>query len=137
MKTFANRLALLAATAAVATTMAYGQNQMKAEIPFPFQARGMTLPAGSYTITADESHGGAAVIMIYNSGTKKTVLTLPHGATAAPNKPVRPRMTFLCTDGNCALSQVWMINAGFQYTVHPRSAREQVTSIPLRAASAE
>ena len=50
MKTLVNRIVMVAASAMVLGTLAFGQTEMKAQIPFPFRTSMSTLPAGEYTV---------------------------------------------------------------------------------------
>jgi hypothetical protein len=96
---------ILAAAAVAAVTTVSAQN-MKAEIPFPFQAVGARMQPGTYSLRFSNS-GAAAVLSIYNEDTRKSILALPRVATS-PARPtyVNPVLTFACTDNHCVLSSL-------------------------------
>jgi hypothetical protein len=105
MKRTAYRVMILAAAAVAAVTTVSAQN-MKAEIPFPFQAVGARMQPGSYSIQFTNT-GSTAVLSIYNQDTRKGILALPRVANS-PTRPayVNPVLTFACTDGHCVLSSL-------------------------------
>ena len=105
MKRTALRVMILAAAAVAAVTTVSAQN-LKAEIPFPFQAVGARMQPGTYWITLDRS-GGTLVVRRYNADSRKSILALPLTANS-PAKPrvANPAVTFACTGAHCVLSSL-------------------------------
>src|SRR5271154_861897 len=104
MKTLANRLIMLAASAALLGTTAYGQTQMKAEIPFAFRIANETLPAGSYVIYR-QSLGVMTRMILENVASHHTVYAV--GAFVdSYDRPSHPSAAFVCVNGGCSLSAI-------------------------------
>jgi len=103
MKRTAFRVMILAAAAVAAVTTASAQN-MKAEIPFPFQAVGARMPAGTYWVILNQT-GAGPMFRLYNADSRNSVLALPR-VSHSPARPeyVNPVLSFACTDGRCVLS---------------------------------
>lgn len=60
-KTSISRIAMMAAGAMVLGTMAYGQTNRKANVPFAFRTAMGALPAGEYTVEQGATFGGTPV----------------------------------------------------------------------------
>jgi len=102
-------LNLLLATAAVlaASTMASAQT-IKADIPFPFRAAGVTMTPGSYELTRFSlSH---QLLELRDLNRNKTIVLsagIPQDAPLAWTTAGRPMLSFTCGDNGCALTRVW------------------------------
>jgi hypothetical protein len=140
LKTLVSRIVTLAAGAMVLGTLAFGQTEMKATIPFPFRTAISTLPAGDYTVIRFSTVNGSPMVRMQNRSTMKTVI-VPGGLTDNW-KAGNPSVTFRCTDeGNCALSGIRTPYSAVSYAMgHNKSARDKegaVVVIPLRAVNAD
>ena len=105
MKQTVFRVMILAAAAVAAVTTVSAQN-LKAEIPFPFQAAGAHMQPGAYMIRFNQT-GSGTVVQIYNQDNHAGVLALPRVASA-PARPeyAKPVLTFACTGSHCVLSSL-------------------------------
>ena len=98
---------MMLATAAlmVASTAASAQT-MKANIPFRFEAAGKMLPAGTYTVSAQDAQ---ARFQLRNTGTGNSVM-LSSSISADPESQWRRQaggiLQFACAD-TCELRTVW------------------------------
>ena len=92
-----------AAIAAVATASAEG---LKAEIPFPFEAAGARMQAGTYSVALNNRGGGYSV-KVSNVETRKSVIAVSHVASAPWDlRESNPVLTFTCTASRCVLSSI-------------------------------
>ena len=134
MKTLANRLVMFAASAAALGTMAYGQPQMKAEIPFAFSVGSASLPPGSYLFYR-QSLGAVTKMVLENTASHHMVFAV--GAYVdSHDRPSHPSAVFVCVNGGCSLSAIKTDNGTLNYAAPHKAAREQgalgsVVSIPL------
>lgn len=131
------RTTILAAAAFAAVTTASAQG-MKAEIPFSFDAVGTRMQPGAYWITLNNS-GSGATVRIYNSDTRKSILTLPHLASM-PARPeyATPTLTFACTEGHCVLTSLRNEHASVYRFSGPKVGKNaRVATIALRSDRAE
>jgi hypothetical protein len=96
-------IAAAAAMAAVATASAEG---LKAEIPFPFEAAGARMQAGTYWVSLNTRSNGPAV-QISNVDTRKSVLALSYvNSSPSTLRESEPVLTFTCTSARCVLSSI-------------------------------
>jgi hypothetical protein len=131
MKSITNRFFLFAATAVFFGTTAFGQNPMKADVPFAFSIPGGAgEAAGNYVINLD-TNGGGKVLRLYNVDTHHSAVAITFNAGGDPAKQVQPRLVFRCGDEGCALSEVWTADGGYA-VMHGKTRRhEYLASIPL------
>jgi len=93
----ANRLMIIAVSAAALGTMAYGATETStAQIPFAFHTAGRTLPAGSYGVARNFA-GVNGMIRICNTETLKAAVVLGI-SNQAPGTSVTA-LRFSCDDG--------------------------------------
>ena len=90
---------LLTGGAVYAQTMAAA----KANIPFDFQAGGVTLPAGTYTVKTDITPG---IVLLSNFAGKKSVMLLTHGIGTA-RQDGESKLVFNRYGEKYFLLQVW------------------------------
>jgi hypothetical protein len=136
MKTLANRLSMFAASAVLLGTMAYGQERIKAEIPFAFHTATASLPAGTYEF--DHRVGDAvSTIRLISSESHKAVFagSLPLDTHNAANN--RPSAEFLCRNGNCELRAITTYAGTYRYPPARKSGRDKETLSVLRIQLAE
>ena len=132
MKTLVNRLVMFAASAVVLGTMAYGQTQMKVEIPFAFHTANATLPPGSYVFYGSSVVGTAMILE--DAASHRSVLAMS-GPVDSHDRASRPSVVFVCVNGGCSLSAIRTANGTLTYPAPHKAARERgavsVVSIPL------
>jgi len=132
MKTLANRLVMFAASAVVLGTMAYGQTNLKAEVPFAFRTASATLPAGNYQIKASNT-GAATTMSVWNTATHRGVYMV--SAPADTYRTARPSLVFLCGNHGCSLSEIRTGSGTYTYAAPHKAGRDKeavaVVSIPL------
>jgi hypothetical protein len=137
MKNTTFRLTLAAVALVAAAATASAQN-LKAEIPFPFQAAGTRMQAGSYTVRV--SHAGSGpMVQIYNVDEGRSVLTLPWTVNS-PWSPTRASvvLTFACTNGNCQLASMRDDNATvYSFATGKKSPETRIATVVLRQDRAE
>jgi hypothetical protein len=133
MKSIANRLFLFTAAALSLGTAAYGQNILKADVPFAFHGPAGTAYAGHYIVRV-ENNGSGYVAQVRDRGTGRGVVSIAnrldnHGAAA-----IAPRLVFRCTQGaGCQLSEIWTRTGGFSVPVKHVRNPEYVASVALVA----
>jgi hypothetical protein len=133
MKTLANCMIMLAATAAGFGTMAYGQTQITAEIPFAFSVGSAMLPPGSYLFYS-QSLGAVPKMVLENAASHHAVF-----AVGAPldfySKADHPSAVFVCVNGGCSLSAIKTERGTLNYAQHKAAKGKgdfaSVVSIPL------
>ena len=138
MKTIANRLIVIAASALAFGTVAFGQTRMTAEIPFAFRTATGTLPAGTYEIR--ETSNAAHMVILRNIASQKSGFagnpTYNTYRTAASGAALE----FACVERNCSLKAIRTANASLEYRV-PKSKDDSskiaVISIPLKPLNAD
>jgi hypothetical protein len=139
MKTLVNRIVMVAAGALILGTMAYGQTEMKATIPFPFRTSISTLPAGEYIVGRHDTNSGAPMATLRNQVTNSKVF-VPGGMTDNW-KAGSPSMVFRCSDdGGCVLTGIRTPYSAISYVLGRKSARDReaaVVVIPLRPVNAD
>jgi len=99
------------ATAALLAAAATGNAQsMKAEIPFPFQAVGARMQAGSYEVSVRHTTSGVPTFQIYNADNRHSIIALP----LSVDRPSRVAasgsdivLSFECIEGRCNLARLW------------------------------
>jgi hypothetical protein len=137
MKRTAFRTMILAAAAVAAVTTVSAQS-MKAEIPFPFQAVGARMQAGTYLVSLDGS-GAAKIFHIYNQDNRKGILAMPR----VGNSPARPEhsvpvLTFVCTDSRCVLASLRDDRAAtYTFAVPKAGPGARIATIALKTDRAE
>jgi hypothetical protein len=133
MKSIANRLFLFAAAALSLGTTAYGQNILKADIPFAFRDAGGAAPAGHYTVRV-ENNGSAYLAQIKNRATGRGLVGLTNRLGSKVGAEIAPRLVFRCTEAGCQLSEIWTRDGGFSVPVKHVRDPEYVASVALVAA---
>jgi len=133
MKSIANRLFLFAAAALSLGTVAYGQNNLSADVPFAFRGPAGTASAGHYTVRL-ESNGGGYVAQIRNRVTGHGVITFTNRLYSKAGAAIAPRLVFRCAETGCQLSEIWTLDGGFSLPVKHVRDPEYVASVPLIAA---
>lgn len=134
MKSIANRLFLFSAAALSLGTAAYGQNLMKADVPFAFHGPAGTASAGHYIVRV-ESNGGGYIAQIRDRATGRGVISITNRLDNKSGAAVAPHLVFRCAEGaGCRLSEIWTLTGGFSVPVKHVRNPEYVASIPLTVA---
>ena len=81
MKTLNTIILTLGAAVVLGCTGLYAQTRATANIPFDFNVRGVTMPAGKYTLQRGSATSGS--IKIFNNDTQKAVLVLAPSTNSA------------------------------------------------------
>jgi hypothetical protein len=136
MKSIANCLFLFAAAALSLGTAAYGQNTLKADVPFAFRGPAGTAETAGYYIVRVENNGSGYVAQIRDRDTGRGVVSLTNQLyNNKVGAAIAARLVFRCIEGaGCQLSEIWTPNGGFSVPVKHFRDAEYVTSIPLIAA---
>jgi hypothetical protein len=104
MKTHLYRPILLPGIIGLIAVSGWGQQTIKANVPFPFQITHTEMPAGEYSVRQLQS--GSPVLIFNNWEAHKTVMTLSSGRLGA-SSDTRPRLVFHCEDDRCSLAEIW------------------------------
>jgi hypothetical protein len=125
MKTLANRIVMFAASAVLLGTMAYGQEHMRAEIPFAFNAADAPLPAGNYEFDSPTIHGSGTTIRVLNSDSHKVVIVLSLPLDPYHKAADVPTANFVCQRGTCQLNSIRTYAGTYQYPATHKSGRDK------------
>src|SRR3989442_10491057 len=138
MKNLTMKMMVAAAALVVAVGVASAQG-MKAEIPFRFQAAGVWLEPGTYSIR--NISGSSVLYRIANMDTAGGVAAMPQFPMDNFNAKDNPgKLVFECVDGPCALVQLWDGRRGVAYAFsRPKRAKEAALAslISIRMERAE
>ena len=105
MKRTALRIMIAAAAAMAAVATASAQN-LKAEIPFPFEASGVRMQPGTYWVALNHRTGTPSV-QISSVETRKSVLALSHVISNSSGVRESPAaLMFACMGSHCVLSSL-------------------------------
>jgi hypothetical protein len=120
-------------------SMAYGQPQLKAEIPFAFSAGRATIPPGSYLVY-HQSLGAVTKMILENTVSHHSFFAV--GAYVdSHDRPSQPSVVFACLNGVCSLSAIKMDNGTLKFAPPRNTAQERgatsVVSIPLTSRQAD
>lgn len=131
MKITAFRLALAAAAMLAVASTASAQ-KLTAEIPFAFEAGGVRMQPGSYSVALDRS-SNSRVVHIFNENERRGVAAVPQSAnTPLFSQATRPALTFACNQGRCTLAGMRDSSAtSYQFTV-PKGGEMHTATILLR-----
>jgi hypothetical protein len=132
MKSITNRLFLFAAAALSLGTVAYGQTNLVADVPFAFQTANGPAAAGHYTIQL-QNNGGANVVHITNRETGRNVASITYRVDDNFNKVIAPHLIFRCAEAGCQLAEVWTSEGGYGIPVRHVRNPEYLASIRLLA----
>jgi hypothetical protein len=122
--------------AAVAMMAAAGKasaQNLRAEIPFSFQAAGARMHPGAYSVKLTLA-GSGTIVQIMNQDEGRSVLTLPR-SVSTPWNATRTAvvLSFACTNGNCELSSLRNDNgAVYTFTTGKKSPETRIATVVLR-----
>ncbi|HXA51244.1 MAG TPA: hypothetical protein VNV86_13100 [Candidatus Acidoferrum sp.] len=122
----------LAAVAMLAAGTASAQN-LKAEIPFSFQAAGSRMHPGTYSVKVSPGSSGS-IVRIVNEDEGRSVMTLPRSVsvpwTATSAAVV---LSFACTNGNCELSSLRDDDGTmYSFATGKKSPETRIATVVLR-----
>jgi len=133
MKNIANRMIVFAASALALGTVAYGQTNMTAEIPFAFKTASGTQPAGTYQFSSTSGVGSHSLIVRNTAMQKATFAGVPlvDAYNKAADKPV---LVFACSEGRCSLTAIRTSSGSLEYAAPRKAAHAEVLviEIPLK-----
>jgi hypothetical protein len=130
MKRIANRLILFAAATLSLGTVAYGQNTLKADVPFVFRMPGGLSSAGHYTVRL-ETNGTGKIVHVEQRETGRSALSIAYRLDSKLGANVTPHLVFRCAAAGCQLSEIWTVFGGVGIPVSHVREPEYVASIPL------
>ena len=99
----------------LASASAYAEQEIKAQIPFPFHMGASALPSGSYTV---DTRVERKVLRFTSADGKSSAVILSHAAQSLLT-PTQPKLVFNRYGDEYFLSQVW---AGGSNTGHELAA---------------
>jgi hypothetical protein len=133
MKTLTTNL-MLAAIALAAATGAASAQQLKAGIPFGFQAQGAMFPAGTYTVGKYDT-GGVPKFLLRSVAPSNSILLMsmtqsdPEKAWEASGAAV---LEFECGDSGCVLNRLWSRRGTPAYRFsHPKAEKGERTHLAV------
>lgn len=127
MKSLINKIATMAASALVLGTMAYGQTEMKAQIPFAFHTGSSSMAAGEYVVSRDVVHNGAPVASFWNKATHKKMYVL--GVTSDVDGG-SPAVLFKCTEERgCVLAGLRGPGVNYSFRTGRKTPQEKESSL--------
>jgi hypothetical protein len=106
-KKFAIRVMAAVALTFVFAFAALADTRAPVNIPFEFEMRGQTLPAGRYEFATRAGTG--VVSLVDPNGRQHAALTMPLGN---PSKQTESKIVFLYDGETYLLSEVWLGDAG-------------------------
>ena len=125
---------MLAAIALAAAAGAASAQQLKAEIPFGFQAQGTMLPAGTYTVKKDDT-SSVPKFLLRSVAPGNSILLMsmtqsdPEKAWEASGAAV---LEFECGDSGCALNRLWRPGGAPAYRFsHPNAEKGERTRVAV------
>lgn len=136
MKKLTNRMMVVAAALAAVAGMASAQS-MSLKVPFAFSVDKSVLPAGNYEVTPSHTYTGHPIFNLRNTDTSTPHLVMSLAGLDAGNKAYSDaKLVFRCTDGACALSQIWTGSAVGAYAVAmPKAGAGEKIRIEVKATS--
>jgi hypothetical protein len=140
MKTIANRLIIIAASAIAFGSVAFGQTRMTAEIPFAFHTVSGTLPAGTYEFRETSVGSASHMVLIRNTASQKSAFAGNPTYNAYRKGADSPVLEFACVERGCSLKAIKTAWASLEYVVPKNkddSGKVAVVSIPLKPLNAD
>jgi len=141
MKTIANRMIVLAASAIAFGTVAFGQTRMTAEIPFAFHTLNATLPAGTYEVREAQLGGNPHLVMLRNAASNKTSMLGGAVFNSYRTSPSGAAIDFVCKDGSCSLKAIRSSWSSLEYATPNRGRDKEksmaVVSIALKSVNTD
>jgi hypothetical protein len=136
MKKLTNRMMVVAAALAAVAGMASAQS-MSLKVPFAFSVEKSVLPAGNYEVTPTHTYTGHPIFILRNADTRKPHLVMSlAGLDAGRTAYSDAKLVFRCTDGECALSQIWTGSLAGAYAVAmPKAGSGEKIRIKVLAAT--
>ena len=135
-----NRIAGFAGLVMLTGAAAFGQSEMKIDVPFTFHTSQATMAPGTYTITPVAYAGSAPVYRLRNAETRKSILVVAPMSVrrAADDKDFGAKADFMCAGEYCALSAIYNLSnpsgngIPVQLKNAPRGEKVASVSVPAR-----
>jgi hypothetical protein len=130
VKKLMTRLMIATAAVVVAAGAASAQT-MTGAIPFEFRVDGRVMAPGTYRV--HQSHqNGTPIFWLMNVESGRLTMLLP-GAPVDPQKAWTAsrggELEFACTNGSCALAELWSGSGSRAYTFHLPKLGENETAV--------
>ncbi len=87
----------------IAVTSGFSQSMIAIDIPFNFEAAGMSMPAGHYSVRHFPNPNWILLV----SGDQRSVATVPIQESQAPSAEENPKLVFHRYGDRYFLTQVW------------------------------
>ena len=101
---FKRRTALLGAAVLVLVSGTARASTVEVKVPFPFQVRGQTLPAGEYRLT---NNGNGVVEIFGERGTRAAMFAMTIPARGQDPSGDKPALKFKRDETNYRLTSIW------------------------------
>jgi hypothetical protein len=133
MKHMATRIMITAAVLFTAAACSRAQD-LKAEIPFPFQAAGAHMRPGTYSVKLTRTAGGQPVVRVRSLDERRGVLATPVATSRPPvPQPSQFALHFVCTDDSCELLQLKDSGSKvYQFATSRTGAQTRITTVLLQ-----
>jgi hypothetical protein len=125
---------MLAAIALAAAPGVVSAQQLKAEIPFAFRAQGTMVPAGTYTVTKNNTSGLPKFLLrsVASGNSILLVNPIPGDPKKAWEASGAAVLEFECGDSGCALNRLWSGHSSPAYTFsHPNAEKGERTRLAV------
>ena len=122
---------MVAAAALVVAGGVASAQVMKAEVPFRFQASGVWLEPGTYSI--NRLTASNTIYRIANLDAAGAVLAMPRFTMDRNNgNATQGKLVFECVAGQCALVQLWDGSRGIAYSFNrPKRSKDEAALASL------
>ena len=133
------RFLLVGAITLAATSAAFAQNRMAANIGFPFKMQSATMPAGNYELVPSTSSGSKYFTLRAANG-HNTVIVSPRYVIDDRSTKYANRLVFKCDSHMCALAEIWTPGGAGYATPRPKlspAEHERLAVVPLTVPKAD
>jgi len=131
---------LVGAVVLAATSAAYGQPRMTANIGFPFKMQSANLPAGSYELVQSPAGYGSKYFTL-RSGNHSVIVTPRYIIDQSSRSSVgKPKLVFKCDSHSCALAEIWTPDGSGYAAPKPKlspAEKERLAVVPLTTTKAD
>lgn len=133
------RFLLVGVVALAATSAAYGQNRMSANVGFPFKMQSANMPAGSYELV--QTGEGSKHFTLRSAAEHRAVIVSPRYTIDQKSaKDAQPRLVFKCDSHMCALAEIWTPDGAGYAAPRPKlspAEKERLAVVPLTTLKAD
>jgi len=142
MKKLTTNLMIATAALVVAAGVASAQT-MTAGIPFEFRAGSQVMAPGTYQVQRLPTQTGISIYRLLDVDSHRSIVLLAQ-ASVSPRKgwtEENAKLVFACTDGSCALAELWSGSESHGYAFsRPKLATDETAvlrEIPLQPGKGE